>query len=778
MKTDNMYTAEHFYETLSVAKTSAEEEQIVLMITSYPPRECGIATYSRDLLTALNNQFTKSYSVKICALECEKENYDYGNEVKYILNTCKNENFEKLAQKINEDATINLVILQHEFGFYASTQPALIAFLQAISKPIIMAFHTVLPNANKEMKLHVQMITASVHSVLVMTKASATILQEEYQIKPEKINIIAHGTHLVKHDNKDYLKKKYQIAGRKVLSTFGLLNSGKSIETTLLALPAIVKEFPNVLFLIIGKTHPAVSSREGESYRHRLLEMVQEKGLENHVQFINHFLPLPELLEYLQLTDIYLFTSKDPHQAVSGTFSYAISCGCPVISTPIPHAKEVLKDDAGIIIDFENSTQLTNAISALLLDDKRRKSMGYNGLHRIASTAWENAAIQHSLLFKKTTGDGQHLRYTIPKINLDHVKKMTTHFGIIQFSIINQPDIFSGYTIDDNARAMVAMCKQYELTSDIEHLTYITLYLNFIKFCQQDDGSFLNYTDQAWQFTEQNYSTNLSDSNGRAIWALGYLVSLKKILPTEMAFTANAMIEKAIPFIQKIHSTRAMAFSIKGLYYQSSILPNEKNGHLIKELADRIVQMYRHESDENWNWFESYLTYANSILPEALLCAWLNTGDEKYKTIALSSFNFLLKQIFSTKGIAVISNKDWLHKSNNDNIQVLGGEQPIDVAYTILALSKFYDAFGDETYKEKMKIAFDWFLGNNHLNEIIYNPCTGGCYDGLEDRYVNLNQGAESTVSYLMARLTIEKYFGKTINTLLNNVERLTAICE
>ena len=244
----------------------------------------------------------------------------------------------------------------------------------------------------------------------------------------EKITVIPHGTHLVPHLDKHFLKNKYKLTGKKVLSTFGLLSSGKSIETTLEALPDVVKTNPDVLFLIIGKTHPSVVKQEGEKYRKMLEAKVAELQLQQYVQFINYFLPLPDLLEYLQLTDIYLFTSKNPNQAVSGTFSYAISCGCPVISTPIPHAREVLKNDAGIIFDFENSQQLSEAIISLLKNEELRKNIGSNGLHRMASTAWENSAIAHALLFEKIWDDEVSLRYNMPAINLESYKKTDNRF--------------------------------------------------------------------------------------------------------------------------------------------------------------------------------------------------------------------------------------------------------------------------------------------------------------------------------------------------------------
>lgn len=729
----------------------------ILFITSFPPRECGIATYSQDLIKALNNKFHHSFNISICPLESENEKHTYSEEHKYVLDTDNESSFTKLAFRINKNDAIQMVMIQHEFGFFEKKEVNFNTFLKALTKPVVIVFHTVLPTPNLSLKDNVQQISAIATSIIVMTNTSAKILMNDYDVAENKITVIPHGTHLVPHLDKAVLKNKYNLTDRKVLSTFGLLSSGKNIETTLDAMPVIVKENPDVLFLIIGKTHPSVVKRDGERYREYLEAKVDALSLQDNVRFINQFLPLPELLEYLQLTDIYLFTSKDPNQAVSGTFSYAISSGCPIISTPIPHAREVLKNDAGIIIDFENSHQLANAVKSLLANEVLRKNISSNGLHKMASTAWENAAIAHAILFEEIGLSQITLQYNLPVLNLDHIKKLSTDFGMIQFSIINQPDIGSGYTLDDNARAMVAMCQHYELTNDEADLEYIQRYFDFIKFCLQSEGFFLNYVNEEKEFTEQNYDTNLADSNGRAIWALGFLVSKSSILPAELAKDADETLQKTLENVQKIFSTRAMAFVIKGLYYRNTHHKSTKNVAIIKELADRLLQMYRHEADHQWKWFESYLTYGNSILPEAMLCAYLATTETVYMQVAKASFDFLLSRTFNLNRIKVISNKCWLNKVDNNLQNVIGGEQPIDVAYTILALHKFYEVFKEEDYLDKMKIAFNWFLGNNHLHQIIYNPCTGGCYDGLEENYVNLNQGAESTVSYLMARLTLEK---------------------
>lgn len=727
----------------------------ILFITSYPPRECGIATYSQDLIKALYNKFSNTFSIRVCALESGDVSYKYSSEVKYTLKTSLSENYKKLALKINKDHQVKIVLIQHEFGFFSKQEDAFLEFLNTLTKPVIIVFHTVLPSPDEKLMIHVRSIASACESVVVMTHSSVNILINDYDLPKKKITMIAHGTHLVTHINRDFLKNKYGLRGRRVLTTFGLLSSGKSIETTLKALPAIIKTNPDVIFLVIGKTHPEVLKQEGEQYRLSLEQIVAEHNLTQNVKFINNYLSLPDLLEYLQLTDIYLFTTKDPNQAVSGTFAYAMSCGCPIISTPIPHAKEVLTEETGIIFDFQNSDQLAEAVIILLNNNTLRRNIRINTLQKIVSTAWENSAVKHTMLFNKIAREEIPVRYNLPPVNLHHIKQMTTDTGIIQFSKVNQPDLCSGFTLDDNARALVAICMHVSITHDNKSLWYLNRYLSFIKLCQQPGGDFLNYVDVDNKFSTQNLAVNLDDANGRAFWALGYLISENKVLPAKIVAEAEEIFRKAIPHIESMRSTRAMAFAIKGLYYYQKAVKSPDNIAFVKVLAERLANMYRHESNEKWKWFEDYLTYANSVLPEAMLYAWLLTGDTIFKSISVTSLNFLTSIIFNESGIEVISNRSWLRKG-----QVPGhfGEQPIDVAYTIMTLSKFYDAFGDEDYLMKMETAFNWFLGNNRLHQVIYNPCTGGCYDGLEETHVNLNQGAESTLSYLMARLTVEKY--------------------
>ncbi|TVQ17830.1 MAG: glycosyltransferase [Bacteroidetes bacterium] len=727
----------------------------LLIITSYPPRECGIATYSQDLIEALYNKFSQSLQIKVCAMESGEDVFSYSREVKYVLKTFLPDGYAKLANAINLDPDIQFVLIQHEFGFFKKQQQAFTDFLHQLTKPVIIVFHTVLPRPNPALRLAVKQIADACVSVIVMTHNSKGILTQDYDVPDDQISVIAHGTHLVSFVSNSTLKKKYALEKRKVFTTFGLLSRGKSIETTIEALPVIVSRFPDALFLVIGKTHPEVFKNDGEEYRESLEKKVKALGLENHVKFINQYLPLPELLEYLQLTDIYLFTTNDPNQAVSGTFAYAMSCGCPVISTPIPHAREVLTHDTGVIFDFGNSQQLAEKVIKLLENKPLRKSIRNNSLQAIVATAWENSAISHAREIEKLSKGNTILQYNIPAINLAHLKTMTTRTGIVQFAKNNQPDMRSGYTLDDNARALIVSCMHYKLQGDAESMAHIHTYFSFIKRCILPSGNFLNYLDTEFRFTEQNYTTNLEDSAGRALWSLGYLISMKDVLPEEMIAEACLLLKQALVRTEMIHSTRAMAFAVKGLCLYYTIFSEPYVLDLIKTLADRLERMYEHESETNWNWFEASLTYANSLLPEAMLYAWQVTNDPVYRKIAINSLDFLISKTFNKKGIAVISNRGWLVKGEKPN---RFGEQPIDVAYAVMTLSAFYEVFKNDAYRHKMNIAFNWFQGQNYLHQIVYNPATGGCYDGLEDKNVNLNQGAESTVSYLMARLTMEQY--------------------
>lgn len=742
----------HSFESDELRPTNLDLPE-VLFIASYPPRECGIATYTRDLIEAITEKFSASFSIKICALE-ERISYLYGQEVKYILPAFDYTAYEDLARNVNMDKNLCLVFVEHEFGLFGGDYGQhLLALLCRLNKPVITTFHTILPKPDSLRKKVVQGIADNSVSVVVMTLNAAKILENEYDIAKEKIAVIPHGTHLVSSFAHREKNARNHLGNRMVLTTFGLLGPGKNIETALDAMPEIISKFPNVLYLIIGKTHPGVVQREGEQYRSFLQQKVQDLNLQGHVRFINRYIPLADLLTYLQRTDIYLFTSNNPFQAVSGTFAYAMSCGCPVISTPIPHARELLAN-AGLMIDFQCPDQLAEVTIKLLSDTKLRQEMKLNALHQISPTAWPNAALAHVALLLKHTGKRIEQRYTLPPISLEHITRLTTETGIIQFSKLASPDIESGYALDDNARALIAMCKYYEVARG--HTTLLEIYLDFVVSCQGKDGRFMNYVRADGTFDPKNQEENLEDANGRALWALSEFIARENLFDPALVAKAELVFLTAVYPLIKMRSPRAMSFVLKALYLYNV----SKKSPILKEqialLADDLVTKYRRVADNNWKWFESYLTYGNAVIPEAMLCAYLATGNPSLKIIAKLSFDFLLGIIFQNNEIRVVSNQGWLQKGHPAHRY---GEQPIDIAYTILALDRFHEVFPSEGYQGKMQASFNWFLGKNHLNQIMYNPSTGGCYDGLEEHHINLNQGAESTVSYILSRMVMEKNY-------------------
>ena len=729
----------------------------MLMVGSYPPRKCGIATFSNDSVNAIRNLFGDTLPIEVCAIQSGEDQFLYDTDVTYTLQSQTLETYRSTAEKINERDDIGLVCIQHEFGLFGGTMgDYLLAFLLALNKPVITVFHTVLPEPCEKRLKVVQSIEALSDRLIVLTKKSREMLKSHYHCPPDKIAYIPHGTHIILWEQKDHLKQKYGFGEKIVLSNFGLLSENKNIETALYALKDVVKEHPNVIYLVMGKTHPEVVKQDGERYRERLLKITRDLQLQDHVLFINEYLELSKLLEYLTLSDIYLFTSKDPNQAVSGTLAYALSCGCAVISNPIPHAVEVLKDGHGMLMEkFGDKEELSQNIIELITNNEKRIEIAKRAFADIRSTSWENVAIKYGLLFGELTERIEDLRFNLPPVKLDHIKKLTTNFGILQFSTFSKPDPNHGYTLDDNARALINMVMHYREYRKTNILSYADIYLSFIENIQRENGWFDNYMNYEQQLTDQNIEVNLEDANGRAIWSLGYIISNQDILPSGLVSRAKKCWKKIIGKVDAINSPRAIAYTIKGLYYHHSVCPDELEKKEVIRLANKLLRHYRINSDDEWQWYEDYLTYANNILPEAMMYSYLTTKIRIYRKIAEVTFDFVLSQYFMKRQIKVISNRGWFKKKNE---RTFFGEQPMEVVTTIIALDLFYQVTKKKKYLHQLEIAFSWFLGNNHLNQVMYNPKNGASYDGLEDTNVNINQGAESTLCFLKAQILMERY--------------------
>ena len=752
--------SENLFSTIPYFESKVKTMEIVCL-TSFPERECGIATFTKDLRDGIVAKFGESIHFSICAIDTTESTHNYDFPVEYILESNSIRSYKELAVAINNNETVDAVLIQHEFGLFGGEYGEnLLLLLSELKKPIFTTFHTILPNPTDKRKFIVQSIADFSDQIIVMTDHSANLLSNHYAIEENKIEIIPHGTHLISLQDKEVLKTKFFLSNKKVLSTFGLLSEGKGIETALLALPAIIQENPDCMYLIIGKTHPEIVKKEGEKYRNYLNRIIDDLKLNAHVLFIDRFVSNEELLDYLQLTDIYLFTSKDPNQAVSGTFSYAMGCNCPIISTQIPQAIDYLTD-AGIVIDFNDSIQLGQSTNYLFRNSHILNEMRINALQKIRPSAWQNVALKHMSIFTNHLQiEPNNIEYTIPDYNLNHINNSTTDIGIIQFSLIEKPDLESGFTLDDNARALTSITEYYEITNDNSVLYNIETYFLFIEKMQQPAGDFLNYINQQGEFTLQNFEENLEDSMGRALNALGHFYSKRQLFNDTYSKRITTLIERSLPLISKLNSPRSIAFTLKGLYQYNESINSAVIRSQIIELASRLVIFYEETKQEDWFWFEETITYGNAILPEVLLYAYNLTKDKTILKYAKESFDFLLTILFEKDHFRTISNRTWY--TLNQEVSAFG-EQPIDVAYTIIALEQFSKYFPEEKYDEKIQKAFNWYLGDNHLKQIIYNPLTGGCCDGLEHDRINLNQGAESTITYLLARNCIERIGNKPI---------------
>lgn len=749
----------------------------IVFVSTIPPTECGIATFTKDLITGINNSFGGSMKCVVCEIT---NNTEGSKNSAYKLDPENKKDYIRVAQEINEDPSVKLVHIQHEYGLFRGVHgDYLLYFLETLKKPIALTYHSIIQSPDNALRAFVRILSSYASTIFVMTEQSKRVLIDTYGINEKIVEYVPHGTHIVGYKNPKYAKEKFELQNRTVLSTFGLMGPGKNIETALYALSDVIEKIPDVIYLVIGKTHPNNIINNTDSYRSYLEELVEDLGLHAHVRFIDRYLEISELLGYLQATDLYLFTSNDPNQAVSGTFAYAMSCACPIVATSIPHTREILGSDVGRLVEIGNSALMAKSVLELLSDRQLLDWMAINAFQKTRESSWENVAIKHVTEYGKQPGIPAPILFDYPDIKLDHIKRMTTPLGIIQFSEISEPSITSGFTLDDNARALIAMCMHYEVSMDEGDLKYINIYLDFIERCQQPSGTFINYVEQFNRPHIKNNHINLEDSNARAIWALGKVVSLKRYLPDLVIKKARGCLLKSSEWIMGILSPRAIGFTVKGLYLYHSATKEDYIVPIIDKLVKNLVSNYDIHSLKDWRWFENYLTYANSIIPEAMLYAYLTTREPAYKRIALESFDFLLSKMFINGHFKVISNQGWYQKGVEPHPY---GEQPIDVSYTIQALDIFYKTFKTPKYRDMMEIAFSWFLGKNHLNQTMYDPYTGGCYDGLEETHVNLNQGAESTVCYLIARMVMEqnritesfglekevKFKSKTIPLLLN----------
>ncbi len=734
---------------------AGQNKSWIVCLATFPPRQCGIATFTADLTRAIDQTLGPSIKSKVVAMNLtEVSHLPYPDKVIFQISQQSEQDYINAATKLNRLKEVKLVNIQHEFGIFGGEYGShLLKFLEKIQKPVVTTLHSVLPAPDESMRHIVQTIMKYSKGIIVMTHSSKKLLQNDYGLDPDRIQVIPHGIHNVPYRTSEHAKSALGISRKLVLSTFGLLGPGKGIEYVIEALPRVVAQFPKLRFLIAGVTHPVVLEQEGENYRHTLIKKVYALGLKDYVSFFNTYLDLNGLLRFLEATDIYISPSLNPNQTVSGTLSYALGSGRPVISTAFAQAKEDITDDVGILTDFKNPPAFTDAIIKLLGNGELRLQMGKNAYFRTRHMTWENVALAYLKYFSQFAPDLIQSQRKLPTIKLSHLAKLTDHFGIIQFAQLTEPDISSGYTLDDNARALIVATLHYKKFRNPASLKLASIYLNFLCRLAKPDGYFDNYVNSNRAIDKQrNIRESSEDPSARALYALA-LVSTIKEIPKRFRKQAHTLFEQSFQKNIAFSSPRAIAFYIKALHCMLAKWKKPDTLAVLRSCSEQLMILYDKSCSPDWEWFEHYLTYSNAILPEALLLGYEITREKRYLEVSRKTLDFLIKHTFKDNMYIPVGQSGWFPKGG---ARQYFDQQPEDTTATVEALNTMFRVTNKKEYKKLAYSAFNWFLGDNVLGQVVYDRTTGGCYDGVGEKFINLNQGAESTISYLFARLSFE----------------------
>ena len=735
-----------------------ETSRKVAFISSHLPRRCGIATFCNDLITNIGTAAGKSFEPLVVAMVARHE-HQYSNPVKFEIRKNVKNDYVCAADYLNF-SHIDMVSVQHEFGLFGGDAGNYLnLLLKRIDAPVITTLHTVLNNPQPTQVQATVDVCALSDQVIVMNERGVDMLSDIYGVDPGKILLIPHGIPDLPFVDSSYYKHKFGIEGRKTILTFGLLSRNKGIEHMLKAMPAIVQTDPSVLYIILGATHPDVLRNDGEEYRFELQRIVEELGLQNNVMFYNQFVSDERLGNFLCAADIYVTPYQNREQLTSGTLAFAVGTGKAVVSTPYWAAEELLNDERGKLVGFNDPKGLADAIIEIinnpaLFSQLRRCAYDYG-----RTMTWPTVGKKYWKLFSKKTIAAKTLTKSfaqksagaslleIPEPSLDHLRNLTDDTGLIQHAKFMLPDRNHGYCTDDNTRAVVAMVKYHTQYSDPEALRLFNTYLSFICHAQREDGTFRNFMgyNRHWIDPEPAH-----DGLGRALWAFGAVLG-KPPLP-ELIPIIKDLFDKSAAHIPNL-SPRGKAYAIFGMRSYLSQFPgaSEIKRHM-SSAAEYLVALYEETAKPDWQWFENILCYDNAVMPHALFEAYLTMGNERYLEIATKTCDFLLENTFTGDHFSFIGCHGWYVEGG---ARAQFDQQPLEAVSTVMMCRSAYEATDNPTYLKLQKKAFDWFLGDNDLSIPLYDFRTKGCGDGLEKSGVNLNQGAESMLAYLLSLLNI-----------------------
>ncbi len=742
----------------------------VAFIATYPPRQCGIATFTADILNNLQKQYESNKFpenslylqdyFQVIALDKEKDKYAYGPEVSFIIRTQHLDDYQRAADYINH-SEIDVVSLQHEFGLFGGEDGNnILQLLNDLEKPVVTTLHTVLREPTPGQLETLQKILAQSKLVVVLAKKAVTLLQEVYQIPREKIVLIHHGTPDFPFLDPAYYKEQFQVEGKKTLLTFGLLSPNKGIEYVIKALPEVVKQFPDTVYFVVGATHPEVVRQHGQEYRTSLEKLVKENHLEKNVIFYNQYVTNEQLFEFIKASDLYINPYINKEQISSGTLAYAVASGKAVISTPYWYAEELLSDGRGCLVPFRNSSAIAASLIKLLSEETMRDKMRKEAYQFGRKMIWSEVVQAYDLTFKKAllnyklaemplflSEETNDKKLIFPEINLQHLHTLTDDTGLFQHATFSIPNRLHGYCTDDNARALIVATMNWQHCPNEEIIPLLNVYLSFLNYALDEENQHLrNFMSYSREWLEEAGS---EDSHGRTIWALGYLIAY----PPDDALLclANRLFKQIIGLVSNFNSPRTWAFTIIGsLYYLKQFGGDTEVQAIVKDLSNRLLTQFKANACDDWLWCEDIVAYDNARLPQALIAAGHYLRDQEMTSTGLKCLQWLIDiQTNPEEGhLSIVGNNGWYRRGSQ---KARFDQQPLEAAALVAACYQAYLVTKQPCWSKHMNWAFNWFLGQNDLHYPVYNEANGGCCDGIRPGSVNQNQGAESTLSYLMA---------------------------
>ncbi len=731
----------------------------VAYIGNYLPRKCGIATFTYDLYYAVKNQYPGTDAIVLAVSE-KTQSFNYPTEVRFEIIKQDITSYQKAADFLNYN-NVDVVSLQHEYGIFGGPEGShILALIRNLRMPLVTTLHTILDNPNPEQRRVLKEIINYSSKIIVMTEKGKNFLKEIYHVTEEKIDLIPHGIPDMPFVDPNFYKDRFGVEGKYVLLTFGLLSPAKGIEYVLRALPKVIKKFPDVVYIILGATHPNIVKEQGESYRLSLERLANDLNIKRHVIFHNRFVDSEELKEFLGAADIYITPYLNKAQITSGTLSYSFGCGKAVISTPYWHAEELLSNERGILVPFRDSDKIAEAIIELLSNEARRHAIRKKAYMAGREMVWSNVAHLYINSFQSareiSTTKYQYVshlrtlndqRMELPEFNFTHLKTLTDSIGIFQHSRFSIPRYFEGYCLDDNARALILTTQLDDLgLADETIYQYSRIYSAFIEYAyDKSKNRYHNFMSFERKWVDEFGS---DDSQGRAIWALGTVVG--KSSQKHLQIWATQLFNETITILPELTSPRAWAFGLLGINeYLNRLFGDTLALNIREKLVKKLMNLYKDVASDDWKWFENYLTYDNAKIPQALIVSGFNIKDEEVLKVGLESLRWLIEIQLNEKGyFQPIGSDGWYVRGRN---RAKFDQQPVSVCDAILACADAYRITGEEEWYNRAKLIFEWFFGRNDLGLSLYEPNTGGCYDALQVDRVNLNQGAESTLSFLIS---------------------------